>query len=70
MEQDKGVRRNLAYVGAVTKISKAAIRAFEAMHNKSQGLFTKETVDRYTREETFKGYTEEETVERYTGEGR
>ena len=44
MEQDKVVRKNLAYVGAVTKIAKAAIKASKTM---GKGLFTKETVDRY-----------------------
>lgn len=56
MEQDKVVRKNLAYVGAVTKIAKAAIKASKTM---GKGLFTKETVDRYAG-----------TVERDTGEER
>ena len=62
MEQDKGVRKNLAYVDSVTKIAKAATKAFQVMYNKkSQALFTKETVERYTREEI---------VDRDTGEER
>lgn len=69
MEEDRVLRRNLAYVGAVTKISKAATKAFQNMYNpkieesvnKNKPLFTEKTLEKYMG----KG-----NVERYTGEER
>ena len=55
MEEDRRLKANLRYKSEATRISGAAIRAFEENYRQpartGAGIFTNETVEKYAGEE-------------------